>query len=125
MICQDKRTAESIETFAMNKEEKNRYFNNKALKNKEQLIKEGRDLDFGFEGLNQQSIGAQNSEDSDESESQTNMFGSNSSLFALNSSAVNNGNGIDYKDGQNQDDSYEMLTDEQKRRELYYFDENK
>lgn len=53
MICQDKRTAESIETFAMNKEEKNRYFNNKALKNKEQLIKEGRDLDFGFEGLNQ------------------------------------------------------------------------
>lgn len=30
MICPDKRTAESIETIAMNKEEKNRYFNMKV-----------------------------------------------------------------------------------------------
>lgn len=43
MICPDKRTAESIETIEMNKEEKNRYFNMKVQKIKEQKFKHNQD----------------------------------------------------------------------------------
>ncbi len=37
-ICPYKRTAESIETIEMNKEERNKYFNNKAQKSKEDKV---------------------------------------------------------------------------------------
>ena len=37
-ICPDKRTAESIEILELNKEERNRYFNSKASKTKEEKM---------------------------------------------------------------------------------------
>ena len=42
-ICPDKRTAESIETMELNKEEKNRYFNIKAQKSKEEKMQKDED----------------------------------------------------------------------------------
>ena len=38
MICPDKKTAESIETIEMTKEERNRYFNMKVQKSKEEKM---------------------------------------------------------------------------------------